>query len=158
MASRRSFGWLAVTGIVAASLGLAGCSSFGVPASGVCIDWVYFDTPADAAGEADAVIVGTVDSQAGSTAYQGLRATTWSVSVDRWIKGGDGSGAIVVTSLPRSCGDTDDSMADAVGAGPVVLFLRDRESAWEILTPFQGVLPAERNGDLPGAWPTDAPD
>ena len=158
MASRGSLRWLATAGMVAASLVLAGCSSFGPPTSGACIDWVYFESPADAADEADAVIVGTVESSAGSTTYLDLPATKWHVSVDRWIKGGDGSRTVVVTSLPRSCGDTHDSVADAVDAGPVVLFLRDGKSGWETLTPFQGLIPAERDGNLPSEWPADKDD
>lgn len=137
---------------------LAGCASPATTTVTSCIDWVGFDTPADAAEDADAVIIGEVGEQSGTTTYYEMPAAMWEVSVDAWVKGGGGSSAIVVTSLPRSCGDTRDSMADAVDAGPVVLFLRDGDQGWETLTPFQGVVATGVDGAVPAEWPTDLYD
>ncbi|WP_298741070.1 hypothetical protein [uncultured Microbacterium sp.] len=157
MMSRRAWGLLTI-GTISATLLLAGCSSPATTTTSVCIDWVYFESPADAEADADAVVVGTVESQSGATTYYDLPATTWNVNVDTWIKGGAASNDIVVTSLPKSCGETGDNMADAVGTGRVVLFLRDGDDGWETLTPFQGIVPAGSDGDLPTEWPDDLYD
>ena len=155
--SRGWWGPLAI-GTTSATLLLAGCSSPATTTTSVCIDWVYFESPADAAAEADAVVVGTVESQSGLTTYYDLPATTWNVNVDTWIKGVAASNDIVVTSLPRSCGDTGANMADAVGTGQVVLFLRDGDDGWETLTPFQGVIAVGPDGEPPTEWPADLYD
>ena len=56
MMSRGWWGPLAI-GTTSATLLLAGCSSPATTTTSVCIDWVYFESPADAAAEADAVVV-----------------------------------------------------------------------------------------------------
>lgn len=84
----------------------------------------------------------------------GMTATTWNVEADTWLKG-DGDSKLVVTSLPRSCGDTDDTMARLQDAGSLVFFLRDEPSGWEIVTPWHGVVPATPDGGIPAAWPDD---
>lgn len=68
---------------------------------------------------------------------------------------GDGDAEIVVASLPRSCGDTTDAMAEMQDEDELVFFLREGESGWEIITPWQGVTPAKRDGGVPEAWPED---
>lgn len=156
MTSRGSWGPLTI-GVISAAM-LAGCSSPTATTTSVCIDWVYFESPADAEADADAVVVGTVESQSGSTMSYDLPTTTWNVKVDSWIKGGAASSDIAVTSLPRSCGDNDDSMAEAVGTGQVVLFLRDGDDGWETLTPFQGTIPVGPDGDPPTEWLDDLYD
>lgn len=122
-----------------------------------CIDWVYFESPSDAIDDATAVARGHVVDRAGSTTYLDLPATTWNVEVDEWLKG-SGDAEIVVTSLPRSCGDTGDAMAEAQPEDDVILFLRERPSGWETITPWQGTIPALPDGSIPTSWPEDLYD
>lgn len=101
------------------------------------------------------MVRGRVADQAGTASYSGLTASTWNVDVEEWIVGDAAApGRIVVTSLPRSCGDEADSMADAAGGADVILFMRAVDEGWETLTPFQGVVPAE-NGGVPASWPAE---
>lgn len=132
---------------------LSACAIPGVTTVQSCIDWVHFDDPSAAADEADAVALGRIVDKAGTTTYYEMTATTWSVAVDEWIRGGTGDAEIVVTSLPRSCGDTGDSMADAAGGDPVVLFLRDGDDGWQAITPFQGIVAPGPDGGIPAEWP-----
>ena len=121
-----------------------------------CIDWVFFDTPADAVDEANAVVRGHIVDQAGTTSYMDIPVTTWNVEVEEWLTG-EGEAEIVVTSLPRSCGDTTDAMAEAQSDGDLILFLRERPSGWEIITPWQGMIPATPDGSIPESWPEEVP-
>ncbi|MHC9046441.1 hypothetical protein ACYX8G_17780 [Microbacterium saperdae] len=133
---------------------MAACAGSPFVTSETCIDWVWFETPADAAAESDAVLLGRIVDQAGTSNYLDIPATTWNVEVDSWLDGGgEGDGEIVVTSLPRSCGDTRDIMSERQGGEPVILFLRDASSGWEIITPLQGVVPAGPDGGIPTVWP-----
>jgi hypothetical protein len=141
----------AVTGIATASAALTACTIGHTVQS--CIDWVFFDSPSDAAAEADAVARGRIVDQAATTSYLGMPATTWNVEIDEWFEGA-GADEIVVVSLPRSCGDTTDSMAEAEAeAEDLILFLREQDTGWEILTPWQGVIPARSDGGVPATWP-----
>ncbi|GAT74295.1 hypothetical protein MHM582_2800 [Microbacterium sp. HM58-2] len=133
---------------------LSGCSSTLGVTTHTCIDWIAFETPADAAEEADAVVVGRISGQAGTTTYMGMTATTWNVEADTWLEG-KGEHELVVTSLPRSCDDPGDTMSRLQGTEPLVLFLRDASSGWEIVTPWQGVVPATPDGGIPPEWPAD---
>jgi hypothetical protein len=139
-------------GVAVLTMPLLSCTSLSTSHS--CIDWVFFDTPADAAEEANAIAVGRIVDQAGTTSYMDIPATTWNVVVDEWLEG-DGDPEIVVTSLPRSCGDTTDAMAEAQKEDELVFFLRERASGWEIVTPWQGVTPAAPGGQIPQTWPED---
>ncbi|MGW8482183.1 hypothetical protein ACWGJP_03550 [Microbacterium sp. NPDC055903] len=134
---------------------LTGCGVM----SDSCIDWVYFETPADAAEDADAVVLGTIVQQTGTTTYLGMTATTWMIQVDEWVDG-NGDEEIVVTSLPRRCGDRGDTMADRQGEEGMILFLRDDDetSTWQAITPWQGVVPAGPGGSIPESWPDDIYD
>ena len=60
---------------------------------------------------------------------------------------------IVVTWLPRGCGDTDGSMAAAAGGDPVVPFLHDSDDGWQTLTPRQGIVEPGPGGGIPADWP-----
>jgi len=132
---------------------LSGCAS-SFSSSSACIDWVYFETPADAAESVDAVVIGSVVDQAGRTSYDDMPATMWTVAVEDWQKG-SGPDELIVTSLPRSCGDTVDSMAEYQDTSPLVFFLQETESGWTAVTPFQGVVPAASDGTIPETWPDD---
>ncbi|WP_194421460.1 hypothetical protein [Microbacterium abyssi] len=148
---------LAATALVGAlAVTFSGCGVPGVVTSQSCIDWVYFETPADAAAEASAVALGSVTGQSGSTQYEGMAANIWTVEVVEWLKGGGGD-SIDVVSLPRSCGDSSDSMAQFELDDSVVLFLRSTGNGWEGITPWQQVTAAE-DGTFPEAWPDDLYD
>ncbi|MCK2035599.1 hypothetical protein KZC51_05545 [Microbacterium sp. SSW1-49] len=145
---------IAAAAVLLALAPTASCAGSPLVTSEACIDWVWFETPADAAAEADAVALGRIIDQAGSTSYMDIPATTWNVEVDSWLAG-SGDAEIVVTSLPRSCGDTHDTMSEEQGGDAVVLFLRDASSGWETITPLQGVVPATSEGGIPAAWPDE---
>ncbi|WP_435749129.1 hypothetical protein [Microbacterium sp. PMB16] len=137
------------------ALPLTGCTSTPLGGTQACIDWVYFEAPADAYDDADAVARGRIVGREGTTSYLDLPATTWKAEIDEWVKG-TGKTEIVVTSLPRSCGESGDSLADAMDAGDeVILFLRERSSGWEAITPWQGTIAATPDGGIPDAWPED---
>ena len=145
--------WWTTGVIVALALPLAACSSTQVTAT-TCIDWVWFDTPADAAADADAVAIGHVIAEAEPASYLGMTANRWSVDVDSWISGA-GPAEITVTSLPRSCGDEVDSFEHYGHGQDVVLFLREDAKGWQALTPFQGIAPAGPDGGIPSEWPDE---
>ena len=147
-----------LAGAVAAAslLSLSGCAVPGLVTTSACIDWVSFDTPADAATDADAVVLGSIAGQDGTTQYEGMTANIWTVEIEDWLKG-SGSETIDVVSLPRSCGDTEDGMAEFSDQDEVVLFLRSTDSGWEGITPWQQAMLSE-DGGYPEAWPDDLYD
>src|SRR5688572_13091022 len=123
------------------AIALAGCTP--PVTSTQCVDWVLFDTPADAAADADAVVLGTAGERAGSTNLYGQEVNVWSVDVSEWVQG-DGDGSIEVVSVPRTCESgapyPDGDPLD--GAGELLLFLRADGGRWQTITPYQGALPA----------------
>ena len=135
------------------TLALGGCSAPPFVTANTCIDWVYFETPADAAADADAVALGSVTEHRGSTQYEGMAANIWTVEVTEWLKGG-GADSIDVVSLPRSCDDTGDSMSQFGPDDSVVLFLRSTDNGWEGVTPWQQVT-ADDDDTIPESWPDD---
>ncbi|MEJ1922283.1 hypothetical protein [Microbacterium sp. KHB019] len=152
---RATIAGMAVTAM-ASLLALVGCAAPGLVTSSSCIDWVYFESPADAAADAEAVVLGSITGQSGSTSYEGMTANVWTVEVDQWLKG-EGDDTVDVVSLPRSCGDADDSMKAFSPEDQVVVFLRSTDDGWEGITPWQQVLPAE-DGGYPAVWPDDLYD
>lgn len=156
--TRRAARRAALAIMLAASLPLSACATPGITTVQSCIDWVHFEDPSSAADEADAVALGRITDQAGTTTYAEMTAATWNVAVDEWISGGVGEAEIVVTSLPRSCGDTGDTMAATAGGDPVLLFLRDSDDGWQTITPFQGIVEPGPDGGIPAEWPPDLYD
>lgn len=145
----------AVTAVLLAGLGASSLSACaGSPTAGMCVDWVWFDTPADAAADADAIVRGAVTGRASSMSLYGQEVTVWQVEVAEWQKG-EGDPQIDVVSVPATCEsgapypDGDPMAAD----GDVLLLLRADGPRWQTLTPYQGVLPATPNGALPTEWP-----
>ena len=149
---RRTAPCAAIVLALAVSLQLTGCAN---PAAQTCFDWPHFADPSAAADEADAVALGRVVDQEGTVSYYGVPAATWNVAVDEWISGGGANADIVVTSVPRGCGDTDDSMTHAAGGDPVVLFLHDSDDGWQTVTPRQGIVEPGPGGGVPAGWPPD---
>lgn len=135
-----------------AATALVGCSP--LISSGACVDWVLYDTPTDAATEADAVVIGSVIGPAGTATEFGLEANVWRVAATTWVQGRGGS-EIEVVSAPRTCengapypdGDPLDVSTD------VLLFLRADGDRWMTITPYQAVLPAPTDPGIPSVWP-----
>lgn len=130
---------------------LSGC----VHVSG-CPGWVSFDTPADAAEDADAVVSGRVSGHSGTTPMFGATANVWNVEVVEWLKG-DGPAAIEVISPPESCSDPAyfgaDPFEEPSQGETVVVFLTAESGRWRAVTPLQGIIPAAPDGGLPENWP-----
>lgn len=129
----------------------------------ICIDYVYFETPGDAVDDASAVVLGRVVERAGTGDFEGVDASIFTIAVDEWVESGTGPGAeqpeqIEVMSLPRTCGESGDALADAVGGDALYLFLREVDGQWETLTPFQGQIQPDGNGEIPSQWPGDIYD
>lgn len=152
---------------IAALLAVVPLSACGSPAENdvahICIDYAYFETPGEAVDDANAVVLGRVVEKAGTGKYDGVDAAIFTIAVEEWVKAGDGLGAdqpeqIEVLSLPRTCGDSGDTLAGAVGGDALYLFLREVDSRWETLTPFQGQIPPGENGEIPAQWPDDIYD
>lgn len=148
--------WWTTGALAALVLPLAACSSAQVSSS-TCIDWVWFDTPTDAAADADAVAIGRVTGDVEPTSYMGMTANRWSIDVESWLDG-TGPADITVTSLPRSCGDEEDSFERYDDGQDIVLFLRDDAEGWQALTPFQGIAPVGPDGGIPTEWPDESED
>lgn len=155
MRSRRRFALLLLFPI--AAVGITSCS-FG--ATG-CPGWAAFDTPLDAAKDAEAVVVGQVTDLIGTTDMLGATANVWSVQVERWQKG-EGGEEIEVVSPPSQCGPEGDAylgagdpFENARSDGPSVVFLT-RDGGWRAITPLQGIVPADR-GEVPAEWPAGLP-
>lgn len=145
--------WWTTGALAVLALPLAACSSAPVSSS-TCIDWVWLDTPTDAADDADAVAIGRIVGETAPTTYMGMAANRWSIAVESWVSG-SGADEITVTSLPRSCGDDEDSFERYDDGQDVVLFLRDDAEGWQVLTPFQGIVPVGPDGGIPAEWPDD---
>ncbi|MCP2265424.1 hypothetical protein APR03_002780 [Promicromonospora thailandica] len=71
--------------------GVTGCAALG-PAGEACVDWVTFETPADAAADASAVLLGTVVERDGTERLYGVDAHRWLVDVERVLEPRDGTG------------------------------------------------------------------
>lgn len=148
-----------VAAVVLAAGLLTGCSSMSLGQSSSCVDWVVFDTPEDAAADADGVVIGRVVGEAGTTRLYDQDMNVWRVAVDSWVRG-DGASEIDVASSPRTCEEgspyPDGDPLDA--AGDVMIFVRDVDGAFQTITGYQGVIPATTDGELPAEWPADPSD
>lgn len=123
-----------------------------------CIDWVYLETPADAAAESDAVVRGTADGPPATGRYELYDVPLWTVQVAEWVSGApaDGEGTrIEVLSLPYSCGESRDALTGIEDAGEVYLFLRARGDHWVTVTGYRGMVPAAEDGSMPESWPDE---
>jgi hypothetical protein len=132
---------------------LTGCS--GEPRSYSCVDWVWFDTPADAAADAEGVVIGDVVNTAGTVDSYGERANVWNVEVSEWIAG-EGPSTIQVLSLPRTCEEGSPYPdGDPLDTGDeVMIFVRAGDGdLYETVTGLQGVIPAPEASELPSEWP-----
>jgi hypothetical protein len=159
--TRRARAAVGVLVVGVASLTASACASTQAVA---CAGWVHFETPADAAADADAVVIGMVTAQGDDATVMGGDAHTWTVEVSAWV-GGHGDPSIAVTPMPDHCaaeglpypgGDPLRPFAD--DGTPVMLFLNEGDAynlgrrAYTTLTPYQGVIPAPADGQLPAEW------
>lgn len=132
--------------------GLSGCAQ-PVIESSACVDWVLFDSPADAAAEADGLVTGHVVQRSSPIRQYGVDVNVWTVEVDSWVIG-SGDDEIHVASSPRTCesgspypdGDPLDTDED------VMIFIQELDGRMQTLTGFQGVIPAPIDGNIPDAW------
>jgi len=141
-----------VVGVLAVAA-LAGCTA-GPFESHTCVDWVSFDSPADAMEHADAVVAGRLVEQSGSTTMYGEAAPQWTIAVDEWLEG-DGEDEIEVVSTPATCeaSPPPDPFAALQDADRVIVFLHDDpDVGWRSITPWQGIVPAGPDGGLPEVW------
>jgi hypothetical protein len=156
MRRRRVLSALFATVLAAASL--TACAMVDGGEQHTCVDWVLFETPADAEESADAVVAGRLVGRAGSVTVFGEDAAVWTVAVDEWITG-SGDDEIEVVSTPATCeaSPPPDPFLAVEGEDRVILFLEDDEIApgWRSLTPWQGVVPAAPDGGIPAEWPAD---
>lgn len=111
-----------------------------------CVDWVFFETPAEAASDAGAVLRGTVVAQDGTAQMYGVESNRWLVTVEEVLERPDPPSGrpqtqpeldvspgerIAVVSTPETCsgeayleGDPLDPASGLAGAdGSVIILL-----------------------------------
>jgi len=142
---------------------LAGCASAapgGQPAASpdpggvtteTCVSWVEFETPSDAAEDAEAVVRGTIGDPAGTAPVFGVDAPVWTVDVAEWIEG-EGPDRIEVISTPVTCEGTPSPDPFASAEGEMILFLHLDESRWRGITPLQALVAPGPDGQVPARW------
>lgn len=149
--------------LVVTSVAVAGCAGSGVlggdPGDAhACVSWVDFATPADAAADADLVVVADGTTPAGTRRTFGAEATVHTLVVREVLHGtGAVAGeALEVVSTPVTCsGDAElypggDPLATNVTV--VVLLDDDPAVGWRTMTPSAGVATARPGGGMPDAW------
>lgn len=115
-------------------------------AASACVDWVFFETPAEAASDAGAVLRGTVVEQDGTAQMYGVESNRWLVDVEEVLERPDPPSGrpqtqpelevsagerIAVVSTPETCsgeayvgGDPLDPASGLAGAeGSVIILL-----------------------------------
>jgi hypothetical protein len=150
----------AVLAVVALTVSAAaGCAVVG-ERTVACVEWVWFDTPADALDDATvavrtdgpAPVVGTAD-------LFGVDARVHAVRVVEVLKGSDvrAGDELAVAATPATCtGEEVYPDGDPLDAsGDLVLLLHRDEDAglWRTITPEHGVVPATVDGHVPDSWP-----
>ncbi|MFD6139127.1 hypothetical protein [Promicromonospora sp. NPDC060271] len=95
--------------------------------SSACVDWVLFETPAEAASDAGAVLRGTVVEQDGTARMYGVESNRWLVTVEEVLERPDPPSGraqtqpelevsageqIAVVSTPETCGEAAYSGGD----------------------------------------------
>lgn len=146
-----------------------------------CVDWVVFETPAEAASDAGAVLRATVVEQDGTAQMYGVESNRWLVTVEEVLERPDPPSGrpqtqpelevspgeqIAVVSTPETCsGDAypgADPLAPASGLsgadGSVIILLSAASGdggvdGFHLITPYQGVLTPAEDGALPSKWP-----
>lgn len=147
---------LVVTSVTAA--GCAGTGLLGGDDTHHCASWVAFATPADAAEDADLVVLADGARRSGTARALGAEAHVHTVTVLEVLDGG-GAGPgdeLAVVSTPVTCsGDELYPGGDPLDTSArVVVLLHDDADVggWRTLTPAQGVVTASPGGGLPDGW------
>ncbi len=151
-------------------------------AGAACVDWMRFADPAEAASAAGAVLLGTVVERDGTAELYGVEAHRWLFDVEQVLERPDSEvpgweppeelaisagERISVVSTPETCGGRDsaypagDPLEPDTNAGPLIVLLSgstedgstESEVGFQLITPFQGVVPPEDDGALPAEWP-----
>ncbi|MBX9244933.1 hypothetical protein ICW40_08935 [Actinotalea ferrariae] len=149
--------------LVVTSVAVAGCAGSGVLGGDAgdahaCVSWVDFATPADAAADADLVVVADGATPSGTRRTFGAEATVHTVVVREVLHGTAAvvGEALEVVSTPVTCsGEADlypggDPLATD---GTVVVLLHDDPAVgWRTMTPSAGVVTASPDGGLPDGW------
>jgi hypothetical protein len=155
----------------------------GSPPGVACVDWVFFETPREAAADAGAVLRGTVVEQDGTEQVFGVDSNRWVFDVEEVLERPDpprggfepppelevsAGERIAVVSTPETCsGDNlypeGDPLDPATGRGDadgtVIVLLSGADDVEEgsasprLITPYQGVLTPTADGTLPRKWP-----
>lgn len=157
--SRLRFASLPAVAVAVVMASLGGCAVLGTQSES-CVEWVWFENPADAMAEADLVVRTTGPTASTGTARLfGAAATAHSVDDTEVLKGDDAEPglALTVIATPVTCtgGDVYPVGDPLDASGPLVLLLdwdADAE-AWRTITPHQGVLPVADDGTIPESWP-----
>lgn len=125
--------------------------------SSSCVDWVVFDTPVEAAADADAVVIGRMVEKAGSTRLYDQDVNVWRIEVAAWAKG-DGASEIEVASSPRTCepGSPYPDGDPLEATGDIMVFVRDVDGRFQTITGYQGVIAAPAGGQIPDEWPAES--
>ena len=149
---------VAASAVMIASVALASCAPWGFGETVACPSWVHFETPADAVEESDAVFIGTVLESAGTQHHMEVEMSAWTVRVDTVLAGDavDEGESVRVVSMADPCSGEavydDGDPLDAVSEQRL-LFTNSYEGERWTLTPYQGVLPAPADGEIPEEWP-----
>lgn len=162
--SRR--GWIGTASGIVLAVSMAGCATTSGTTGGdgelqaqSCVDWVLFDSPADAMTDATAVLRTTgPTAAAGTTQLFGADANVHSVEIADVLKGADllVGQTIDVASTPVTCTAggvyPDGDPLDASGSVIVLLSWDDDAQVWRTMTPTQGVVAATADGEIPPTW------
>lgn len=135
---------LATLAIGAALLTNTGCASLGQ--GHACPSWASFGSPEARYEGAEAVVTTTSARPSGTQELFGVKASAYTVTVDRTEKGSTVSGQeIRVVSMPDPCDEGDlYPTGDPMETDQKVrLYLNPEENYWITLTPLEGVEPVE---------------
>ncbi|MFB8147185.1 hypothetical protein ACFC1W_10625 [Microbacterium sp. NPDC056003] len=148
----------AASAVMTAAVALTSCAPWTVGEAVACPSWVDFETPADAAEESDAVFIGTIVGEDGTSHHMEVEMSAWSVDVDEVLTGDSVSPGerVRVVSMADPCSgeavyEGGDPL-DATGEQRLI-FVYTSEDELLTLTPYQGVLPAPTDGEIPPEWP-----
>lgn len=158
--------WIGTASGIVLAVSMAGCATTSGTTGGdgelqaqSCVDWVLFDSPADALADATAALRTTgPTSAAGTTQLFGADANVHSVQVDAVLKGTDLQVGqdVEVAATPVTCtGDgtyPDGDPLEASGSLIVLLSWDDDAEMWRTMTPNQGVVAATADGEIPPTW------
>ena len=149
----------AIVPLAAVLLGsiLTSCSVL-APQVGVCVSWIDVSDPQTAYDESEAVVIGTLEATKETVSLYGIQAAVHELTISEVVKGDvEQTPTIRVASTPVTCtgGDTypEGDPLDVEGEQIVFLNSPEPDGAWQLLTPYNAVLPAKADGTLPFETP-----